>query len=75
MIVSRTRPRNPLCERCLKLQKIAPAIEALELADSGRLPEFVSLCEACVMIVEEDGGIIKGCNASGYPLDPARYRP
>jgi hypothetical protein len=84
MILRRTEPYDPLCERCLKLQKITLAVVAFEpaddaqtLADSGRLPwpalyssGPVALCAECARIVEEDGGVIKGCNESGYPLDP-----
>jgi hypothetical protein len=84
MIFSRAKATDPLCERCLKLQKVVLAIVAFELADdeqkladTGRLPDpalysrgLISLCQQCADIVEQDGGEIKGCNASGYPLDP-----
>jgi hypothetical protein len=84
MILSRAKATDPLCERCLKLQKVVLAVVAFELADdeqkladSGRLPDptlysrgFVSLCAECAQRVEEDGGEIRGCNQSGYPLDP-----
>jgi hypothetical protein len=45
--------------------------------DTGRLPDpklyssgLIALCQECADIVEEDGGEIRGCNESGYPLDP-----
>jgi hypothetical protein len=56
--------------------------DAQTLADAGKLPDPtlysggpIALCRQCADIVEEDGGVIKGCN-SGYPLDPthACYR-
>lgn len=65
MILGKTKPRNPLCERCLKLQKLEVAVVGFELARGS-----VALCAGCAKIVEEDGGVIKGCNANGYPLDP-----
>ena len=73
MILRRTQPYDPLCERCLKLTRVTPAVVGLELASSRGL---VALCAECARIVEEDGGVIKGCNESGYPLDPthACYR-
>ena len=74
MIVRRTKPLDPLCERCLKLQKIEVAVVAFELSrkdtyfrEAGRI---VSLCQQCADIVESDGGEIIGCNMSGLPLDP-----
>ena len=84
MILRKTKPYDPLCERCLKLQKITLAVTAFELAPdvqtlmgTDRLPDPklyssgpIALCQQCADIVEEDGGVIKGCNASGYPLDP-----
>jgi hypothetical protein len=68
----------------LKRQKIELAVVAFELADdeqtliaTGRLPDPtlysrgpIALCQQCADIVEEDGGEIRGCNESGYPLDP-----
>jgi hypothetical protein len=68
----------------LKLQKITLAVVAFELApdaqtlaDTDRLPDpklyssgLIALCQECANIVEEDGGEIRGCNESGYPLDP-----
>ena len=90
MILRKTEPYDPLCERCLKLQSITLAVVAFELApdaqtlmDTGRLADpklyssgLIALCQECANIVEEDGGEIRGCNASGYPLDPthACYR-
>ena len=90
MILRRTKPCDPLCERCLKLTRVTLAVVAFELADdeqtlidTGRLPDPtlyssgpIALCQQCADIVEEDGGVIKGCNESGYPLDPthACYR-
>ena len=84
MILSRAKPTDPLCARCLKLTHISLAVVAFELADdaqtladAGLLPDpklysrgLVALCAECASIVEEDGGEIKGCNESGYPLDP-----
>jgi 5-methylcytosine-specific restriction enzyme A len=84
MILRRTEPYDPLCERCLKLTRVTCAVVAFELApdvqtlvDTGRLLDptlysrgLAALCAGCAKIVEEDGGLIKGCNASGYPLDP-----
>jgi hypothetical protein len=84
MILRRTQAYDPLCERCLKQQKIKLAVVAFELApdagtlaDAGELPDptlysrgLISLCRPCAEIVEEDGGEIRGCNESGYPLDP-----
>jgi hypothetical protein len=86
MILRKTKPCDPLCERCLK-QKIELAVVAFELADdaqtlmaTGRLPNptlysrgLIALCQQCADIVEGDGGVIKGCNASGYPLDPTHW--
>ena len=83
MILRRTEPYDPLCERCLKLTRITLAVVAFDLADdeetllaTGRLPDpklyssgLISLCQQCADIIAEDGGVIKGCNASGYPLD------
>jgi hypothetical protein len=85
MILRKTRHYDPLCERCLKLQKVELAVVAFELADdaqtladAGKLPDptlysrgLISLCQQCADIIEEDGGEIRGCNESGYPLDPA----
>jgi hypothetical protein len=84
MILRRTKPYDPLCERCLKLTRVTRAVTAFELApdaqtlmDTGRLPYPtlyssgpIALCQECADIVEEDGGEIRGCNESGYPLDP-----
>jgi hypothetical protein len=67
MILRRTKPYDPLCERCLKLQKIELAVVAFELSRGT-----ISLCQQCADIVESDGGEIRGCNLSGYPLDPFR---
>jgi hypothetical protein len=46
MILRRTRAYDPLCERCLKLTHITPAVTAFQLApdvqtlmDTGRLPD------------------------------------
>jgi hypothetical protein len=77
MILGKTTAVEPLCERCLKLQKIVPATVAFELTDdehSEGLPllysrGLVSLCAECAQLVEHDGEI-RGCNLSGYPLDP-----
>jgi hypothetical protein len=58
MILRRAEATDPLCERCLKLQKVVLAVVAFELADdeqtlaeTARLPDptlysrgFVSLC-------------------------------
>jgi TRAP-type uncharacterized transport system substrate-binding protein len=66
-------------------QKVELAVVAFELADdaqtladAGKLPDptlysrgLISLCRQCADIVEADGGEIRGCNESGYPLDPA----
>ena len=53
MILRRTEPFDPLCERCLKLQKIELAVVAFELADdeqtladTGRLLD-PTLCSRC----------------------------
>jgi hypothetical protein len=84
MILRRTGPYDPLCERCLKLTRVTPAVVAFQLApdvqtlmDTGRLPDpklystgLIALCQECADIVEEDGGEIRGCNESGYSLDP-----
>jgi len=84
MILRKTRPCDPLCERCLKLTRVTLAVVAFELAPdvqtllaTDRLPDPklyssgpIALCQQCADIVEEDGGVIKGCNESGYPLDP-----
>jgi hypothetical protein len=73
MILRRTEPHDPLCERCLKLQKIELAVVAFELADdeqtladTGRLLDptlysrgLAALCAGCAKIVEEDGGEIR----------------
>jgi hypothetical protein len=77
MILSRAKTTDPLCERCLKLQKVVPAAVALEFTDdehSGELPllysrGLVSLCAQCAQLVEQDGEI-RGCNQFGDPLDP-----
>jgi hypothetical protein len=90
MILRKTEPYDPLCERCLKLTRVTLAVTAFELApdkqtliDTGRLADprlyssgLIALCQQCADIVEEDGGEIRGCNESGYPLDPthACYR-
>jgi hypothetical protein len=90
MILRKTQPYDPLCERCLKLTRVTLAVTAFELApdvqtlmDTDRLPDPklysggpIALCQQCADIVEEDGGEIRGCNESGYPLDPthACYR-
>ena len=68
MILRRTKPTTPLCERCLKLSRIIPAVVAFEYSRG-----LVALCAECATIVEADGGEIKGCNASGYPLDPTHH--
>jgi hypothetical protein len=60
-----TRPCDQFCGRCLKLQKVEVAVVSFELFRG-----VVALCAGCAKIVEEDGGEIKGCNVSGYPLDP-----
>ena len=87
MILRRTQRYDPLCERCLKLTRVTLAVVAFELApdeqtliDTGRLadPKLysrgpISLCRQCADIVEQDGGVIKGCNESGYPLDPTHH--
>ena len=87
MILRRTKPCDPLCERCLKLTRVTLAVVAFELADdeqtfidTGRLPDPklyssgpIALCQQCADIVEEDSGVIKGCNTSGYPLDPTHH--
>ena len=46
MILRRTQPYDPLCERCLKLTRVTLAITAFEvapdaqtLADAGKLPD------------------------------------
>jgi hypothetical protein len=84
MILRRTKPYDPLCERCLKLTRVTLAVTAFELAPdkqtlmaTGRLADptlyssgLIALCQQCADIVEADGGVIKGCNTSGYPLDP-----
>jgi hypothetical protein len=70
MILSRAKATDPLCERCLKLQKVVLAVVAFELADDEYSHGLVSLCAQCAKLVEEDGGEIRGCNRSGYPLDP-----
>jgi hypothetical protein len=84
MILRRTEPYDPLCERCLKLTRVTLAVVAFELAPdvrtlmaTGRLADpklyssgLIALCQECADIVEEDGGEIRGCNESGYPLDP-----
>ena len=90
MILQRTRPYDPLCERCLKLTRVTPAVVAFQLAPdvqeliaTNRLPDpklyatgLIALSQECANIVEEDGGEIRGCNESGCPLDPthAYYR-
>ena len=65
MIRHRTTPTDPLCGRCLKLQKVEVAVVDVALFGGA-----VSLCAACAKIVEADGGEIRGCNEQGYPLDP-----
>jgi hypothetical protein len=84
MILRKTEPYDPLCERCLKLTRVTNAVVAFQLApdkqmllDTGRLPDptlystgLIALCQECANIVEEDGGEIRGCNERGYPLDP-----
>jgi hypothetical protein len=84
MILRKTQPYDPLCERCLKLTRVTRAVVAFELApdkqelmDTDRLPDPtlyssgpIALCQECADIVEEDGGKIRGCNERGYPLDP-----
>jgi hypothetical protein len=90
MILRRTEPFDPLCERCVKLTRVTVAAVAFELAPdvrtlmaAGRLPDpklyssgLIALCQECANIVDEDGGAIRGCNESGRPLDPthAYYR-
>ena len=66
MISRKSKPDDPLCQRCLKLQKIECAVVAFgfELSFGA-----VSLCQRCADIVEHDGGEIKGCNLNGYPLE------
>src|SRR5512143_3179760 len=54
MILLRTKPTAPLCERCLKLSRIIPAVVAFEYS---RGP--VALCAKCADIVEQDGGEIR----------------
>jgi hypothetical protein len=71
MILRRMAPTDPLCERCLKLTRVTLAVVAFELVDDEQYSHgAVSLCQQCADIVEEDGGEIRGCNESGYPLDP-----
>jgi hypothetical protein len=90
MILRKTQPYDPLCERCLKLTRVTLAVTAFQLApdkqtliDTDRLPYpelystgLIALCQECADIVEADGGEIRGCNENGYPLDPthACYR-
>jgi hypothetical protein len=75
MIVRRTEPLDPLCERCLKLLKIELAVVAFEISRKDIIGfeasvGIISLCRQCADIVESDGGEIIGCNESGQPLDP-----
>ncbi len=65
-MTNNTKPTEPLCERCLKLQRVTPAVTAVAV---GGRDDLVSLCAECAGIVESDGEI-KGFNESGYPLDP-----
>jgi hypothetical protein len=72
MILRRTEPYDPLCERCLKLTRVTLAVTAFELApdvqtlmDTGRLTNpklyssgLIALCQECADIVE-DGALIR----------------
>jgi hypothetical protein len=49
----------------MKLLKLERAVVAFKFSRGA-----VSLCQQCAAIVERDGGEIKGCTLSGYPLDP-----
>jgi hypothetical protein len=61
MILRRTEPHDPLCERCLKLQKIKLAVVAFELADDEQtLADTGRLLDPTSKIVEEDGGARSG---------------
>jgi 5-methylcytosine-specific restriction enzyme A len=75
---------NPLCEPCLKLQRIVPAVAVDHLiavkAPRGEaypaLDRLMSCCASChnrkSRIVEQMGKelTVKGCDENGYPLDP-----
>jgi 5-methylcytosine-specific restriction protein A len=74
---------NPLCEVCLKVQRIEPAVAVdhiVAIKTGGdvypALDALMSLCERChnrkSRIVEQQGKAmtIKGCDERGYPLDP-----
>lgn len=74
---------NPLCEVCLKQQRIAPAIvvdHIVAIRAGGdaypALDQLMSCCASChnrkTRIVEQLGKdlTIKGCDEFGYPLDP-----
>ena len=75
---------NPLCETCLKQQRIEPAITVDHIvavkAPGGEayppLERHALQCASChnrkTRIVEQLGEelTVKGCDVYGYPLDP-----
>jgi 5-methylcytosine-specific restriction protein A len=74
---------NPLCELCLKQQRIVPAVavdHVIAIKAGGdpypALENLTALCEPChnrkTRIVEQMGKelTIKGHDEFGYPLDP-----
>ena len=74
---------NPLCESCLQLGRIEPAVAVdhrIPINDGGeafpRLKELASLCTCCHNAktrceqLGEEPYMLKGCDVFGYPLDP-----
>jgi 5-methylcytosine-specific restriction enzyme A len=75
---------NPLCESCLKQQRIEAAtavdhIVAVKAPGGEAYPaldRLMSCCASChngkTRIVEQLGAelTVKGCDINGYPLDP-----
>ena len=74
---------NPLCETCLKQQRIVPAtvVDHVLAVKAGGAPypaldELRSQCASChnrkTNIVEQQRKelTVKGCDEYGYPLDP-----
>jgi 5-methylcytosine-specific restriction protein A len=74
--------RDPLCQRCLKVNLVVPADQVHHPVDVSKggawypsLDELESLCHSCHSMVTRANQLgreyySKGCNAQGLPLDP-----
>jgi 5-methylcytosine-specific restriction endonuclease McrA len=72
---------EPLCRFCAKLDRTVPAtiVDHITPHRGDRDLAFdydntQSLCETChnkFKQIQEKGGVLPGCDADGYPIDPA----